>query len=751
MHRKFISLIFTLGCSLAGQLFAQNSPNSPLKLSTPHIELSFSPQGELLGIVSGNKQIAGRSEGLWEISALTRDGKSIEIKPELFKKFESKRTEPQTLELTWSQPTGLNNLVVTAKVAVKELDSLSYWDFTVEGFHGLALESVRYPIISKIEADPSSFLATPNWMGHLMKDPLALLNARGNKTYRLVYPGGMSMQFLTVYTPQRSGIYFACNDANSFQKDFVLKLNTAGDLTYHTISLPEYSFEQNSYAIPYQTVVGVHHGDWFTAAEIYRAWAIKQAWTQNSRLKNRVIPEWLDKTALWIWNRGRAHEVLTPAIHAREKLGLPVSVLWHWWHRSSYDDTFPDYLPPRDGSNRFIQEVAKARDKQVNAIVYMNQLQWAKSTPSWTAENAILSAAKNRDGSTTDHVYNIFTGKSLTNMCIATETWRRKYTSLADSVLNHYKVSGIYMDQACLSRMCFDPSHGHPLGGGNYWMQGSGQLTKDVRNVTSQDQKGKITLSGEGVGESWLPYLDAFLALQVSMERYAGVGAEPIPLFQAVYHPYAVIYGNYSSLLKPPYDEMWPADQRPADALELLEVTYQKQFLMEQARSFVWGMQPMLSNYKPELEKTRAKEMRFLYSLAKIRHKMKDYLLYGEMKQNIAIDLPMQKIGISKLSIYAGQKDKVTHYEKAYPTLYSSVWRTENGRLGIALANIADKDEQIPIRLRLQDYGVNQNKSVVYLVTDNKRKKLTETTGNQLDINVTVPAMTPLFIEIDTK
>src|SRR5690606_26040850 len=167
-------------------------------------------------------------------------------------------------------------------------------------------------------------------------------------------------------------------------------------------------------------------------------------------------------------------------------------------------------------------------------------------------------AAKNRNGTTTDYVHNIFTGKSLTNMCIATDSWRHKYTTLADTVLNSYRVSGIYMDQACISRMCFDTTHGHNLGGGNYWMHGSGKLTEEIRNIVGPEQKGKIALSGEGVGESWLPYQDAFLALQVSMERYAGIGTVPIPLFQAVYHPYTVVYGNYSSLLKPPYDEMWP-------------------------------------------------------------------------------------------------------------------------------------------------------------------------------------------------
>ena len=69
--------------------------------------------------------------------------------------------------------------------------------------------------------------------------------------------------------------------------------------------------------------------------------------------------------------------------------------------------------------------------------------------------------------------------------------------------------------------------------------------------------RGEIVLAGEGCGEAWLPYLDLMLTLQVSRERYSPPNDpwEVIPFFQAVYHPYAVTYGSYSSLTMPPYDE----------------------------------------------------------------------------------------------------------------------------------------------------------------------------------------------------
>src|SRR5690606_3082781 len=133
-------------------------------------------------------------------------------------------------------------------------------------------------------------------------------------------------------------------------------------------------------------------------------------------------------------------------------------------------------------------------------------------------------------------------------------------------VLDDYGVDGIYMDQAVLSLVCWDPTHGHPVGGGNYWMAGFNALAAQIRDGASR----QVLLAGEGAGEAWLPALDLMLTLQVSWERYSapGSGWEPIPLFQAVYHAYGITYGSYSSLVMPPYDELWPKEFAPRERSE---------------------------------------------------------------------------------------------------------------------------------------------------------------------------------------
>lgn len=726
-----------------------------IELSSRYLELTFSGKsGGLSKMVKSGQTVVTNEDAfsLWEINLLDRKEQKIKIEPHHLKKFEAKRIDKNQLELIWSGSDlpKLAGISVRATISLAQNDSLSYWSLKVSGLDAYAIETVTYPIIGGIRNSEKSLAAVPNWMGHLYENPAGILKSMKKPTFQWIYPGQLSMQFISVYQPGENGFYVASDDAHAFQKDFKLGLNDQSKLVFQMMNYPEFKFGIQTYTIPYKAVVGGFMGDWFQAAEIYRNWGTKQEWAKTARLKNNQVPDWLKQTGLWVWNRGRTREVLDPAAAIQEKIKLPVSVLWHWWHGSSYDDSFPEYIPPRDGKDNFMKDLHKAQSRNINAIVYMNQMQWSKSTKSWEAEGAIKNAAKNRDGSTTDHVFNIFSGKSLTNMCLAANAWRDKYTGLADTVINAYGVNGIYMDQACLSRMCFDTKHGHQIGGGNYWAQGAGKLTMQIRDRINTTDKNQITLSGEGVSEAWLPYLDAFLALQVSLERYSGAGATiPIPLFQAVYHPYAVIYGNYSSLLKPPYDEKWPAEQKPTDALTLLDAKYNQQFLMEQGRSFAWGMQPMISNYLPSLDTDRKKEMGYLYELVKIRNQAAEYLLHGKMMQNIRMDIPLQKMSISKLSIYAGQKEKVTNYEKSYPTVYSGVWLSDKKNLGIALTNIADADYSAVIRLDLNQYGLKGKSGTIYRITALGKNKLTSFTNGKIDHSLKIPGTSSLFLEIE--
>jgi hypothetical protein len=440
---------------------------------------------------------------------------------------------------------------------------------------------------------------------------------------------------------------------------------------------------------------------------------------------------------MWVWNRGRSPGVLGPAVALRDALGLPVSVFWHWWHHGPYDTSFPDYLPPREGAQAFTEAVREAQASDVRMMVYMNQRLWCTGTPSWSAEGAARWAVKGRDGRVHEEVYNIFDPQPCAPMDVTTEFWRAKYAGIADIVLNEYGVNGIYMDQAVLSLVCWDPTHGHPVGGGNYWMGGFEALAGDIRRRARSGPE--LLLAGEGAGEAWLPSLDVMLTLQVSQERYSNPasGWEPIPMFQAAYHAYGITYGSYSSLTMPPYDDLWPDSTAPAEPLELLDPAFQRQFYLEQARSFVWGLQPTIANFLPGHLDDRARETAYMMRLARVRARALDWLLHGTFLRPPALDVPDVDVRLSRVSIYAAQRSGPQVSEGRYPAAMAGAWRAPDGSVAVAVASILDEPSTVGFTFDAAAYGLAAP-GRIHLIDE----------GGRADFGAYGPGPTPVRLEL---
>jgi len=442
-------------------------------------------------------------------------------------------------------------------------------------------------------------------------------------------------------------------------------------------------------------------------------------------------------------------------VELRRRLGLPVSVFWHWWHGCAYDAGFPEYFPPREGTDRFKRAVADARDHGVHALAYMNQRLWGMTTTSWTREGAATWAVKAEDGQIRPEIYNTFNRAPCASMCLGTEFWRAKYAGLAEQAVRQLGLSGIYMDQACLSLSCYDPAHGHPVGGGTYWVNGFRLLAHDIRRRCAIPQSEQMltrrvpALAGEGCGEPWLSQLDLMLSLQVSRERYAAPdGWETIPFFHAVYHPYAVLFGNYSSLTMPPYDELWPAEFAPKKPLQLLDRAYSTQFRLEQARAFVWGQQPTLANFTSTQFRTRADEIEYALKLARLRHRFTGYLLQGTFLRPPRLEVAQAKIPISRLSIYAGQQGGLKSYEKQVPLAIAAAWRAPDERVAIVLASIAEQRLSVRISIPTLEYGSPAGAKIIQVDHTGRKNVGAITPGQETIMDLVLPPCAACILEL---
>ena len=723
-----------------------------LWLQNDRLRLGFdASNGSLLELgdrVTGQSFVDGRrAAGIWRLDRVApRDSGLVPSSAGSFAWRELAGERPG-LALVWGDfgLTEAPGLRVTATVRLLGDSALSEWRIAVDSPGAIAIEQVRFPRLAAIpRLGGDEELAVPRWMGALARDPATLLAGPDRKGRRLewAYPGTLSLQVMALYRRGGAGLYFAADDTLAYRKTFAIWSGPGEDRGVELIHpLENPTSPRTQWAPPYAALLGTFQGDWITVAERYRAWGTRQPWARDSRLRRGRVPEWLLRTGMWVWNRGRSPGVVPPALALQRALGLPVNIYWHWWHHGPYDTSFPDYLPPREGVDSFRAAVAAAHAAGSHAMVYMNQRLWCTGTPSWTNEHAAPWAVKEKDGRVREETYNVFDPQPCATMDVTTPFWRAKYAGIADTVLDDYGVDGIYMDQAVQSLVCWDSTHGHPVGGGNYWMGGFRALAAQIRAAARPGRP--ILLAGEGAGEPWLPELDLMLTLQVSQERYTepGSGWEPIPFFQAVYHAYGVTYGSYSSLVMPPYDELWPAQfaPPPPGPLALLDRRFRRQFYLEQARSFVWGLQPTIANFRASQLADRPEETAYIMRLARIRARTLAYLLYGEFLRPPELSVPPVDVELSRISIYAARRGGPTVSAARFPAAMAGAWRAADGSVAIAVASIVDGPTSVSFAFDPAAYGLASG-GRIERIDERGRRPFGEFSSGVVPVTLELPA-----------
>lgn len=650
-----------------------------------------------------------------------------------------RQTSGSSAELDWKLSDGAS---VKGKVRMEKGSPLSFWSIEASGFKGLT--TVNYPTIGGFKAGRNEKLIVSSWQGSLISNPRRDLPESGVKTYRWSCPGALNMQLAALCCDDHPGLYMSSNDSLSMTKNYLMHMDGTHTALSFSTQLSE-DGQRDSYSSCFEMIIGLFQGDWHEAAALYRESAVNMPWFRDSRAGSGKTAGWAADTPVWVWNRGYSDNVLTEAADLKEYLGdIPVSVLWHWWHGCPYDDGFPEYIPPRDGTDRFKAAVAEARAKGINMLVYMNSIQWGNATGSWDELGVEKYRAVKRDGSDYSQVFNIFTGHALTPMCMGTDFWKNHYRSLCDTVINSYGVSGVYMDQACMAMQCYDPSHGHPLGDRNMWINNFGKLTDMIRSTTTDP-----VLAGEGSGETWMPYLDLFLTLEASRERYMGIqDIQTIPLFQAVYHDRAICFGSYSSLVYPPYDDLWPEEFRPANRETELPEAFNSQFRMEQARGFVWGTQPMIANYHSFLRESRPQELEYLRRLVLTRMNAPEYLCTGICTRGPEIPCACDSIDVSRISIYAGRHgNAVTSARIETPVIFSEGWKSQQGGYAVAITNISDTEQPVRFEVDPARYGIKGSFRVNIIDSEGRREMMPRHRGT-LAVDMSIAARDAFLIEM---
>jgi hypothetical protein len=267
----------------------------------------------------------------------------------------------------------------------------------------------------------------------------------------------------------------------------------------------------------------------------------------------------------------------------------------------------------------------------------------------------------------------------------STVDWQRNVVDAGVTLASH-GVDLIQLDGLPWTKpqSCYSGDHGHPPGGGGTWQANAWlDLLPRFRSAVLAS-KSDAVISGEGGSELFLPWLDMVHSrdnwFEVTDPGQAALGADPIPLFEYVYHPWIAFLGEHNL--------GFPGDDTAA---------YHRLAL---ARMLTWGQ---IADYNPWIPinspQADAAAYAFLREIVAARSGFaRSFLVGGSMLPPPAVDSPVVQV---RWRLTSGQSD-----EAAFPAIQHSAWRAADGTVGIVMTNISNAAVRAPVSIRLQDLGL---------------------------------------------
>jgi len=248
-------------------------------------------------------------------------------------------------------------------------DEDTFWRISVIPKEEWGVYSVSFPILFLPRIDNGYFIY-PRDMG--MK--LDGLFSRGNRPwpagyagihkppvsciYYGRYPETVQMLQMLMIENKDEGVMVWTQDSEGWVKDFVVSApgekQKGKGVQVEIIHYPENTGQKGTgFKSPYPVVTTPYKGGWYSAAQIYREWAIKQPWCAKGKIYNRpTTPEWFKETHFWrhggwFYDMEKGFEQFKKF---QENLnGKHIGAILNQWQKYYQEDVFcPDYFPPHD-------------------------------------------------------------------------------------------------------------------------------------------------------------------------------------------------------------------------------------------------------------------------------------------------------------------------------------------------------------------------------------------------------------------
>ena len=464
--------------------------------------------------------------------------------------------------------------------------------------------------------------------------------------YSEVYPNWRATyQMLGLYD-KKGGLYIASHDPTGSVK--TISANTDEEKVNFRFNwpAPNMGLNDNGYKLPGKVVLGSIEGDWYKAAMIYQAWVKKQApwWPQSPNKR----PSRIQDVAVWVQHEtgDDLATLVAEVLEFAEFMGVPIGFHWYVWHKIPFDNDYPHFFPAKDG---FVKAVRELEDSGVRVMPYINGRLWDADLDDFKSEG-IKAVTKNEKGE--PYIEDYGNGVRNAVMNPTTQIWQNKMKEIVLRLQKKCGTSGVYLDQisAASPKLCMDITHGHPLGGGSWWLdQGYYKLLSAIRDEMPEG----AFLTSESAAEPYNHLLDGLLSWNFQFQ-------DQKPIYSAIYGGRISIFGRNN-----------PVGPKKHKAL-----------IMRAGQQLVFGEQIGWISPKVLKEKEPAE---FLRKMAQTRYKLIDYFVDGQMLEPPIVEGNIPKItadwewgenNISDITISALQR---------------GAWKANDGRIVSIFVNVSDK------------------------------------------------------------
>jgi hypothetical protein len=446
-------------------------------------------------------------------------------------------------EMRWQRPAEkrLEGLRVVAHVVPEPAGALR-WRLKVEGVPAdWSVWKVRFPQLAVADLGPQASVLFPRGPGEVQRDVW-----QRTFQYRGTYPSGWTaMQFLAAYDKEgKTGLYVAAHDPLAGTKEILVESRPAERSLLLAFEHPAAGMGVggNGFELSGEAVWQLFRGDWFDASIIYRNWVRRHAgWYPRLGPEGRAdTPLWMRELSAWAQTGGAPAECAARVKAFQKFLGVPVGFHWYTWHQIPFDNDYPHYFPAKPG---FAEAVRDLQASGVYVMPYINGRLWDthdKGPEDFEFTRLALPAAT-KDERGTPYIESYGSKESdgspvrLAVMCPATELWQKTIRETVLRLFGECGVKGVYIDQVAAAQpeLCFDRTHGHPLGGGHWWTEGYWSLMESIRKAKPADRM----LTTECNAEPYTQVFDGYLTWHW---QYDG----QVPAFPAVYGGAIQMFGR---------------------------------------------------------------------------------------------------------------------------------------------------------------------------------------------------------------